>query len=205
MSHEYEKEKILVVPTADLLKILDFKEGLVKVDLENIKALVREKGAFKDRNLVETNERFRQVIPYIVLKSNGKYLVVRRLETQGEKRLHNKYSMGIGGHINTDDLSEEDIWNAVENGLKRELMEEVNITPEGEFEFLGVINDISSPVSRVHFGLCYILQCQFHGINEKDKFEEMWLEESELSDKIDKMEGWSKIVVEYLLKSKTSP
>jgi predicted NUDIX family phosphoesterase len=205
LSHEYEKEKILVVPTNDLLKILNFKEGLIKVELEDIKTLIREKGSFEDRNLVETDERFRQVIPYVVLKSNDKYLVVKRLETQGEKRLHNKYSIGIGGHVNIEDLNEKDMWKAVENGLKRELMEEVNVTPKGEFEFLGVINDVSSSVSRVHFGLCYILECQFHGINEKDKFEEMWLEESELSDKIDKMEGWSKIVVEYLLKSKTSP
>ena len=198
MTYEYEKEKILIVPTNDLMKVLDFQEGLVKVEIERIKNLIRKKGVFKDRNLVENDENFRQIIPYIVIKTDEKYLIVKRLETQGEKRLHNKYSMGIGGHINLNDYNEEDIWSAVENGLWRELNEEVDISPKSDLEFIGVINDLSTPVSRVHVGLCYVVDCEFHGINEKDKFEEMWVDKFELLDKFEKMEGWSKIVVRYL-------
>lgn len=198
MSHEYEDEKILVVPTAELMNILDSQEGLIEMDLEIMKKFIRENGFFKERNLVENDESLRQVIPYVVIKSNGRFLLAKRLETQGEKRLHNKYSIGIGGHINISDLDEEDTWKAVEKGLWRELNEEVNISPKGDLKFLGVINDFSTPVSRVHIGLCYIIDCDFFGINEKDKFEEIWVEKSELLDKFEEMEGWSKIVVERM-------
>jgi len=195
LSCKYEEEKILVVPNIELMNILDFKEGLIEMDLDVIKNLIRNKGFFKERNLVENDESLRQVIPYVVIKSNGKFLLVKRLETQGERRLHNKYSVGIGGHINISDFDGKDIWSAVEKGMWRELNEEVKISPIGEPEFLGIINDLSSSVSRVHIGLCYIIECEFHEINEKDKFEEAWVEKFE---GIDNMEGWSKIVVKKI-------
>jgi len=111
---------------------------------------------YRNRSEAELDRRYKQLIPYVLVLCNGKILRYRRGKGGGEKRLHGLYSVGIGGHI-----SEEDnglFTNAVcyHESMRRELMEEVAID-EGKEAAVALINDDSSDVGYVHFGVVHVL------------------------------------------------
>ena len=71
---------------------------------------------------------------------------------------------------------------------------------------VGVINDNSSEVSRVHMGLVYVLttgSSEFE-IAEKDKYTANWATIEEMLPFYDKMESWTQIVYDNLLKTSKS-
>lgn len=73
---------------------------------------------------------------------------------QGEKRLHAKRSIGIGGHISREDATGADLYRS---GMERELSEEMIIEGAYQEQLLGFIYDDSSPVGRVHLGVVHLL------------------------------------------------
>ena len=82
----------------------------------------RDEGFFIERRYAETHPEFKQPIPYVAICQEDKVLCLTRLSTQGEKRLHGKKSIGVGGHINPCDQSDGDIFA---NACHRELHEEL--------------------------------------------------------------------------------
>ncbi len=60
---------------------------------------------FMPRPQAEKDPSFKQLIPYVIMTCDGKYLSYVRGKRAGETRLVAKRSIGIGGHINpTDDM-----------------------------------------------------------------------------------------------------
>jgi len=188
------KERVLVVLAEDVKKMLEDKEGLIHISEKEVMDLIK-KGFFVDREKAEVNEEWRQIIPYVVMADGGKILLMKRTKKQSESRLHNLYSIGVGGHINDEDS--KDPIEAFKKGMKREIEEEVDADIK-ELKFLGVINDLSSPVSRVHLGILYLAEVSFREIKEKELFEWKLVEVEELSDYEEGMEGWSKIALNGL-------
>lgn len=191
-------EEVLVIATELLNDLLDFS-GIKEIPLDVIKERLREHATFLPRLHAEGDESHRQVIPYIVLKNGEDFILLKRTEKQGEKRLHNKFALGIGGHVNSTDGNLEDAWRTFERGLWREFNEEVDAEPKA-LTYLGVINDLSSPVSRVHLGILYLAEVEFRKLREEDMFEIFTVSWDELSAYKGKMEGWSTLTTEYLLK-----
>lgn len=182
------QENVLVVPSHEIFKLTGKKTGVVVVELEQVERVIENHGRFIKRDLVEYDEDFRQVIPYVVMKNNDEILLLRRTEKQGEKRLHNKYSIGVGGHIRSEDGLRP--WQAFLNGMNREIEEEVRARIT-DLQYIGLINDISSPVSRVHVGLLYLAQVIFEGLNEPDMFDYTWKSLDEFGEFEQYLEGWS--------------
>src|SRR3989344_4938392 len=108
-------ENIFVVPAESLPKF----QGFMKAN-EYVINTIRQNGFFVERTKAENNSTIKQIIPYMTFVRNEKIFVMRRLEKGGEARLHNKHSIGIGGHINHEDAK------PLEDGLRREFFEEVN-------------------------------------------------------------------------------
>ena len=189
------EENVLVVKTQALSDVLT-KEGVLKVSEEIIKSKLREFGEFLPRSVAEFDENYRQIIPYVVMMSKGKVLLLRRTTRQGEKRLHNKYSLGVGGHINDTDAF-SDLWETFKKGMEREIDEEVEAEIK-ELKYIGLINETSTEVSRVHLGVAYIAKVEFHDLKEKDKFEIQWIHFEELCKKDWGLEGWSKLVLKEI-------
>ncbi len=111
---------------------------------------------YLNRSEAEQDKRYKQLIPYVLLICNDKILRYRRGKGGQETRLHGLYSVGIGGHI-----SEEDnglFSNAVgyQEGMRRELIEEVAVDEVKE-AVVAVINDDSTEVGYVHFGVVHIM------------------------------------------------
>lgn len=188
-------ENVLVIESSSLNNFLN-EEGLLNIELDIIRKSVIESGSYLPRSKAEYDEDYRQIIPYIVMKRNDRYLLMKRTEKQGEKRLHNKLSLGVGGHINDGDIA-ENTWEVFLKGMERELKEEVEADIKS-LRYLGIINELSSSVSRVHIGVAYVAEVDFKGLNEPDMFEIEWQDLEELRERADMMEGWSRLVLEKL-------
>jgi len=191
------KEEILVLETRTLKEFIQGKPGLKKLDKERIFELVEKNGLFKERDKVENDPSFKQIIPYIAMYNEAdEILTLKRLETQSEERLHNKLSIGVGGHVNLDDSKTP--LEAFKNGMRREIAEEVKVDLIDSPEFIGIIYDGSTDVGQVHLGMAYKVKIVFHGINEVDKFEHFWKKPEELKAHVAEMENWSAFLLNEL-------
>lgn len=115
----------------------------------------REEGFFVERRYAEEHPEFKQPIPYVAVCREDQVLCLTRLSTQGEKRLHGKRSIGVGGHINPCDQDEGDLFASA---CERELHEEL-VLPETALDLtpVGLLNDDTTAVGAVHVGLVYRL------------------------------------------------
>lgn len=158
---------------------------------------------------LEHNEALQQIIPYvwIVNLKTKKIFAYRRAnnEKYAEKRLRNKWSCGVGGHID-----KEDVENPMINAMMRELREEVKMLNYPQPKIIGYLNDDKGDVEKVHFGVVAIAETEeevkkgdeemaeggFYHINELERM---------MGDKEIDFEGWTRIswpfVKEYLQKA----
>src|SRR6056297_1587394 len=143
------KEDILVIETESLKDIIKGNPGLKEANEQTLFKLIKKKGIFKERDKVEQDPNYKQIIPYIaMINEKEEILTLRRLNTHSEKRLHNKISLGVGGHINDED-SEAPL-EAFKIGMQREIEEEVAVHLKETPVFLGVIYDNTTSVGQVH-------------------------------------------------------
>ncbi|MBS3873257.1 MAG: hypothetical protein KGZ92_07300 [Firmicutes bacterium] len=186
-------EKVLVV-TAEAANNLIKGEGLIRCGEESLAALSAV-SLFLPRDEAEGNPHYRQLIPYVVVvDALSRIFACTRLATQSEVRLHSKVSLGVGGHINpTDGPLEPAI---VRRAAWRELHEELHVSAEnsGELVFCGLINDLSTPVSRDHLGCLLILKTQGQvSVREKDKMTGEFVREEVLLKNMAQLESWSSL------------
>ncbi|TMJ01793.1 MAG: NUDIX hydrolase [Bacillati bacterium ANGP1] len=120
----------------------------------------------KPRAGVEEDPSFKQIIPYLLVRHRGRLFLVQRSTEGGETRLHGKYSIGVGGHINRGDV--EGAQDVIAAGLKRELEEELLIRGTWQARPVGVLNDDSNPVGQVHFGLVHVVEVDSPDISVRE-------------------------------------
>ena len=112
---------------------------------------------YLNRSDAEQDRRYKQLIPYVLLISNDRILRYRRGKGGQETRLHGLYSVGIGGHISEEDHGLFSSDRGYHEGMRRELMEEVAVG-EAKDAVVAVINDDSTEVGYVHFGVVHIMR-----------------------------------------------
>jgi len=171
--------------------------GFVSQDLGRHQALIRERHFFKPRAEVENDPGYQQIIPYVVFRHDGRYFLTHRLRASSEKRLRKQYSLGIGGHINPGDLEAGD---PNLDGLRREWGEEVIYDGKFEAQLIGLLNDDSSPVSKVHLGVVFLVDGDSPNISirETDKLAGELLTLDEMRIYYLGMESWSQMVYDRL-------
>lgn len=167
-------------------------------DLEECCRILEPLGTYRDRPSAEEDSEWKQVIPYVCILHEEKILVLQRLKTQGEKRLHGKRSIGVGGHINPESPGPEPL---LFRGLKRELSEEIGLTPEiSECHFLGWINDDETAVGQVHLGMAVAVRVSDRPeIVETDRMIGDWFTAKDLDAADEQWESWSALLLETLL------
>ncbi len=191
MPHE---EQILVVRRATLFPN-DAWQGIKQVDFDHFLHIIEHKKEFHARSDMEVNPTYKQIIPYLVFKNNDKYFVMLRTATTSEQRLKNKYSLGIGGHIRKEDMTSSDIFD----WAKREFHEEVSYNGNLEITPLGVLNDDSNDVGKVHVGFVFLLEGDSDDISVKSELKSGQLMSLQECDALyDNFENWSKLVVDML-------
>ena len=171
--------------------------GFVSDGLERHQAVIREHHFFMARAKVEDDPTFQQIIPYVVFRHGDLYFLTHRLRASSEKRLRKQYSLGVGGHINPSDLGAGD---PIQDGLKREWEEEVIYDGSFEAKLIGLLNDESSPVSKVHLGVVFLVDGDSPkiAIRETDKLAGELLTLEEMRIFYLGMESWSQMVYDRL-------
>jgi len=173
-------------------KIDNYLEGNFIKNKELYSVIVDNLSSMR-RSIAETDKSFKQIIPYLYIKCDDEYLIYRRTKKQTEGRLHDKLSLGIGGHINPIDSASGDIIIA---GLERELIEELGLEINKSLEFVAFINDDSNEVGEVHLGMVFKMNIKekINEVVEKDKMTLDWFTKDKIIKEIDKFETWSQIL-----------
>ncbi len=112
---------------------------------------------YLNRSDAERDKRYKQLIPYVLVICDNKILRYRRGRGGQETRLHGLYSVGIGEHISEEDHELFSTDRGYREGMRRELREEVAIADLNEAA-VAVINDDSTEVGYVHFGVVHVMQ-----------------------------------------------
>lgn len=198
------QEQVFAIPTVDLWELIPYKkQGFISGSSLLLIRIV-QKGLFEKRSELETDPLFKQIIPYAVISCCDSFYLFKRRPGQKEKRLHNKYSLGIGGHMNPVYPQKLDE-NYIIEELKREFFEEIELYDGCKIEqikFIGFINDDTISVGNVHIGLLYHIQVSSKNlkVNEPQKMSADWVESSYLVKHNSILETWSKIAYDCYIK-----
>lgn len=198
-------EQIIVAPREKVFQNESLTFQGVNSDKEILKQIMDNVGdnySVMRRGDAEVDVKFKQPIPYAVLKRGEEVFVYERLQGGGETRLHNQLSLGVGGHMNhfeTETFSELTFEN-----LQRELFEELYIDcAEIHSNTIGLINDDHNEVGEVHLGL--LISVNLDGkaevsVRETDQLRGRWVNVSDLRDPevYDQLESWSQFVADIL-------
>ncbi|HEY2599127.1 MAG TPA: NUDIX hydrolase [Candidatus Dormibacteraeota bacterium] len=189
-------EQVLVVKREDIFPDGAW-HGFVSDRLEERQSVIREHHFFMARAKVEDDPSYQQIIPYVVFRHGDRYFLTHRLRASSEKRLRKQYSLGLGGHINPGDLEGGD---PIQDGLKREWEEEVVYDGTFEAKLIGLLNDESSPVSKVHLGVVFLVDGSSPdiAIRETEKLAGELLTLDEMRIYYLGMESWSQMVYDRL-------
>jgi len=184
-------------------------------DQAHFEETVRRHGFFVQREHAEENPELKQVIPYSVVVRGGQVLLLRRLATGGEVRLHNKLSIGVGGHVNPIDAETSvdpgdpadlrdlpGVPDVIGAGARRELEEELHIERRTDIQRIGILNDDSNPVGAVHVGLVQLVHVRGEvRVRENDLLEGRFVAPEELRRLLGdgaNFETWSAKLIERL-------
>lgn len=152
------KEERVLCFERELFEELGVFQGL-SLDVDRYLPVVTSPArlVYLNRSEAELDKRFKQLIPYVLLICKDRILRYRRGKGGQETRLHGLYSVGIGGHISEEDHGLFSTRVGYHDGMRRELMEEVAVTEEKDAA-VAVINDDSTDVGAVHFGVVHVMR-----------------------------------------------
>jgi len=189
-------EQVGVIPRSTALGLELLSHGYTPLRNTAVLNQIEESVSFMDRPEAEEDPSFKQIIPYGMLCLDESVFLMQRLTGGGEKRLHGKFSLGVGGHMNPIDSGDLAL---IEATMRRELDEELFVEGDLRFTACGFINDDSTPVGSVHLGVVYRIELLEGGsarVRETETLRggfEPWQEVSAYSDR---METWSAFLVE---------
>jgi len=193
-------EHVLVVPT-ELFHEIGHFQGFSTDPEPYLKSLLDPLNtSYRPRDEVEEDPGFKQLIPYCIFQHQGKIFYYRRGNSSGEGRLHSKRSIGIGGHISSEDHS--DHGSPYLEGMKREIEEEIHLDSGYSVKCIGMINDDQTEVGKVHLGIVHLFDLEEAKVlpREESIQETGFTSPEELISDLDSFETWSQICLEHLFK-----
>jgi predicted NUDIX family phosphoesterase len=167
--------------------------GLRTDDLDSFVAAAERDGRYELRAEMEGDPSFKQVIPYLVLRDGARYFLMQRTTGGGDVRLHGRYSIGVGGHLNPGD-------GGLVGGLRREWAEEIVADFVPAFRLVALLNDDTTPVGSVHLGAVYLADAGGRPvtIRETDKLTGGFASPAQVAAVAERLETWSRLAFEFL-------
>ena len=200
-------EMILAVDREHLFEseLLTFQGVLI--DPKEIRRIMKKFKKYKEvrRGDAEVDLTLKQPIPYAIIRRGEEVFVYKRLKGGGEKRLHNRLSIGIGGHMNR--VNDIHNWNSnLMINFFRELYEELeisNVSKPLEPKIVGLINDDDDDVGIFHIGILMVVDLPEDAevrVRETEKLEGYWVLIKYLTESglFEELETWSQFAVEVL-------
>ena len=210
-------EFVLVIPRTELFPectphgLASFGAGFEE---EKFWEALDNHGHFVEREYAERTPSLKQVIPYALVvrrgtTPGGEVLCLRRTKNGGEARLHDKLSIGVGGHINPVDDSKSASGGkgsrraCIVNATRREVAEE-ELAIEGPWGLnsVGLLNDDTNPVGAVHVGLVQVVTVEGDvAVRETDQLEGSFATLEQLQEQLRagaNFETWSSLLIPHL-------
>ena len=190
--------KEALVVDREILFSENYFQGFISSEEKNFINIILNNYTYRPRgDDLENNSQLQQIVPYvwIVNPKIKQVFIYKRASNQNysEKRLRNKWSCGIGGHIDREDSKDPII-----NAMMRELREEVLMLNYPKPKIVGYLKDDKTEVGKVHFGIVAIAETQ----NEVKKNDEEMVEcffmsipefESLLKNPENDIESWTRL------------
>ncbi len=151
---------------------------------------------FMPRSQVEENPAYKQLIPYVLMSYQDKYLSYIRGRRAGEARLVGNRSIGIGGHINPADdmpLFDTDFYETYLTAVEREVAEEVSVETSHTDSIVALLNDESNEVGSVHLGIVHHWILNAPNVSKREQMitQMAFMTPAELHEVRDTLETWS--------------
>ena len=203
-------KKCMVIPTEVLLEKhfsgfvpKSFHDYLLIINNpEHQKFLDRFETSIVQHIHAENDPSYQQVVPYAIVMHNNRIFLYERAPkgVNSEERLASKLSIGIGGHVEPFDDSEDE--SIIISTLKREIQEELGYFEELFIRHKGYIKFSETEVDSVHFGLVYVAEIKEHSFTFNNKEivhgEFKALEEIRSPEIYNRLENWSKVLVDNI-------
>ena len=167
--------------------------GVKRDGVDGVLARAGALGDYVLRASAETDRTLKQIIPYLVLRDGDRIFLMKRTRAGGDARLHDHYTIGVGGHMNPGD-------GGILGGLAREWHEEMEAEFLPEFEFIGLLNDDTVDVGVHHLGIVYIADAcgRSVSVRETHKLSGQFAPIREAMAVYERMETWSQLVLDAL-------
>jgi predicted NUDIX family phosphoesterase len=194
------QELVYAVPREVLLQDAAAWLGVKCDGVAEILDRARTAGRYFPRPAAESDPSLKQIIPYLVLRDGDRIFLMKRTKAGGDARLHDRYTIGVGGHLNPGDTS-------ILGGLAREWREELEADFVPEFEFLGLLNDDSVDVGVHHLGVVYLADAAGRSVRvrETHKLSGSFQPVDVVMDVYDRMESWSQLAMDAVVGATAVP
>lgn len=187
-----DDELVLGVPR-ELLMPQGAWRGVLHGEIGPYLELIERHGTYRPRGECESDAAWKQVIPYLVVTDRGRLFLMKRTRAGSDARLHERWSIGVGGHVNPED-------GGIAGGIAREWAEELVTGWEPEPRLVGLLNDDSDPVGAVHLGLVHRVEAAGRpvAVRETEKLDGAFVAPIDCLRVYDRMETWSSLVYDHL-------
>jgi predicted NUDIX family phosphoesterase len=192
------EERVLAVPTAVLHEAGAFQGFTPRTDHYLPRLLDPRHFRWLPRSAAEADPTHKQLIPYVVLRWRDQLFHYRRGKAGNEARLRALRSVGVGGHVSSEDAVTAAV--PYREAMLRELAEEVYLdTPYAE-RCLGLINDDGNAVGQVHLGIVHVFDLAEPRARRREEAlaEDGFAALTELRQCRDEFETWSRFVLDAL-------
>jgi predicted NUDIX family phosphoesterase len=211
-----DTRRILTVPRKLLFPTGEVSEFWPANDYYRFQEFVDRHGEWAYRGAAENDKTRKQVIPQIVIRCGDKFLMHQIPTTGGEARLHGRWPLLLGGHIEYAD------GNDILKTAHKELSEEVPGWTDdakaaglvGDLTFLGFVNDETTPVNSVHFGVVFYAEVLpvyeegllVRGWGKDDGVHNLyWETPAGIESRFEDLTDWSKSVWRGVFRSQFQP
>lgn len=191
------QEQVLVIERKVVEKIGMFEGLAFDVDRYLGEIFVPGVPRFMLRSEAENNPSYKQLIPYVIMAHDGKYLSYVRGKRAGETRLIGNRSIGIGGHINPVDADNSTLFAYLkenyDTAVEREVSEEVSVETKHTDSIVALLNDESNEVGSVHLGVVHYWDLDEPKVEKREQMitQMTFMTLDELEQVRETMETWS--------------
>ncbi len=194
-----DQELVLGVPRARIIGERPWK-GILSGDVDGYLDLIATEGEYRPRGEAEKDPSWKQIIPYLLMRDGQRLFLMQRTRAGGDARLHDLYSLGIGGHLNPED-------GGVLEGLRREFHEEMVADWEPQPQLIGLLNDDDVLVGQVHVGVVFEADAAGRSlaIRETDKLSGRFVDAAQALTVYERMETWSQFLYDHATGRQVGP
>jgi predicted NUDIX family phosphoesterase len=192
---------VLVVETSKVYPIGPF-QGYVTNTQDYLSYLLSpHNNLFLRRTQAEQDTRYKQLIPYVVLRYKDSVFSYVRGKKSSESRLVAMRSIGVGGHIEPVDQSlfssDRDMYL---EAARREVSEEVRLDSPYYESIVALINDDSTDVGKVHLGIMHIWDLAEPKVTKREGLitQAGFVQIESLKANLEELETWSRIALQVL-------